>query len=300
MRKPRFTFQGALHHAFNRGHNKSNIFNAPEDKTFFINTMCKRAKLLKINIIAYCIMNNHYHIILENSSGKLSKFFQQLNSIYAMYYRKKYGGCGAVFQGRFKSTLIEHNNYLEKVIVYVLLNPIRKKDIKNPFDYKWSSINKHFTKNTNTTIKQDYIKTIFGNINNFKFSLENLDKNWLTNNIKKCKYGTIIGSQKYITQAEKHYQKYKNISENNFKSISEIVNNFEINEGIKLNEMTFNTLPEKKLRIKLLVELRLYSGLTFREIYEKIEIFHSLKITSLNQLFKLGTIQNKSLYEEFI
>jgi REP element-mobilizing transposase RayT len=103
------------------------------------------AKNLKIKILAYCIMANHYHLILENSSGRMSDFFRQLNGNYGMIYRKLYGEHGYVFQGRYKSTLIQADAYLRIAIRYALLNPVRAGLVTKFDNYIWSSANEYFS-----------------------------------------------------------------------------------------------------------------------------------------------------------
>ncbi|MEN8223676.1 MAG: transposase, partial [Acidobacteriota bacterium] len=140
MRKARLTWQGALHHVMNRGINKQKIFFSVELKKKYIELMAEKSEKYKIRIFAYCVMDNHFHIVLENSSGKLSDFMKSLNGQYGQYYRKTTNSKGYVFEDRFKSTLVQDNKYLITLIMYVLLNPIRSGYVKNPFDYKWSSI----------------------------------------------------------------------------------------------------------------------------------------------------------------
>ena len=101
MRRARITYEGAFHHAMNRGINGDNIFAGSKSKKMFLDIMEGTAKNLKIKILTYCIMANHYHLILENSSGRMSDFFRQLNGNYGMIYRKLYGEHGYVFQGRY-------------------------------------------------------------------------------------------------------------------------------------------------------------------------------------------------------
>ncbi len=161
MRKPRFTFQGAFHHVMNRGHNKSVIFPEPADKLFFIDLIKLKSKLLKIRIFAFCVMDNHYHIILQNSSGKLSDFMKQINGIYGTYYRKKYGGVGYVFQNRYKSTLIQDERYLDTVILYTLLNPVRANIAETALDYKYSSAGEYFVYEKDSITDREFVEGIF-------------------------------------------------------------------------------------------------------------------------------------------
>jgi REP element-mobilizing transposase RayT len=123
----------------NRGYDGNDIFRDNSSKDHFLNYLEAASKKLKIRLFAYCIMNNHYHLILENTTGKLSEFLKLLNGNYGMYYRKKYGGKGYVFQGRFKSTIIENEAYLIQAIAYLLENPVRAGIVSNAENYTWSS-----------------------------------------------------------------------------------------------------------------------------------------------------------------
>jgi len=82
----------------NRGHDGNNIFAGDENKNHFLDYLEDYSKKMHIRLFAYCIMDNHYHLILENSSGRMSDFLKQLNGQYGQYYRKREGGKGYVFQ----------------------------------------------------------------------------------------------------------------------------------------------------------------------------------------------------------
>ena len=131
MRRARITYKGAYHHAMNRGHEGKPIFLKDRDKEFFLKLLVETSKILKIRILAYCLMNNHYHLVLENSSGRMSDFFKQLNGQFGTHYRQKNKGRGYVFQDRYKSMLIQDDSYLLMVIGYVLNNPVRAGLVNN-------------------------------------------------------------------------------------------------------------------------------------------------------------------------
>ena len=145
MRRARITYPGAYHHVMNRGYDGKDIFCGNENKNQFLNYLEDAAKKMKIRIFAYCIMDTHYHLVLENSTGRLSDFLKLLNGNYGMYYRKVNGGKGYVFQGRFKSTLIENDAYLIQSIVYLLENPVRAGIVHDAEQYIWSSASCYFS-----------------------------------------------------------------------------------------------------------------------------------------------------------
>ena len=102
MERIRLTYPGAFHHAMNRGHGGEKIFSGPDLKKAFIDIMADASRKLKIRVVAYCILDNHYHLAVENGSGRLLEFFKHLNGRCGKYYRKRIGGKGPVFQGKFK------------------------------------------------------------------------------------------------------------------------------------------------------------------------------------------------------
>ena len=146
MKRVRITYEGAFHHVMNRGINDEDIFSPGKCKTHFLDYLETYSRKLKIRIFAYCIMDNHYHLVLENSSGRLSDFGRDLNGNYGMFYRKLKGGKGYVFQNRFKSTLIQDDSYLKMTIAYVLSNPVKAGIVEEFSQYIWSSGSMYFSK----------------------------------------------------------------------------------------------------------------------------------------------------------
>ncbi len=296
MRRPRYTFISAFHHVMNRGLNGSIIFPASDDKQFFLNVLHAKSKLLKIKIFAYSIMDNHYHIILQNTSGRLSDFMRQLNSIYATYFRKKYGGQGYVFQNRFKSTLIQNNNYLLTAIIYTLLNPVRANISKSIFDYKWSSIHEYFNKKNKDSITDaEFVKKLFQTWENFKI--------WIKSNIEikeeNTRLGKVIGDESFIKEAENKFNRRKEqeatrcrrrLDDNGFRDITEVEKEFEITNKVKLREINVYTIAGKRLRLKLLIKLREESGLKYSQI-NKLNLFKNLKYYSLSVLYNRAAIR---------
>ncbi|NIM12167.1 MAG: hypothetical protein GTO45_08650 [Candidatus Aminicenantes bacterium] len=94
MKRVRITYPGAYHHAMNRGYDGNDIFTGNKKKAQFVDLLEGTAKKLKIHLFAFCVMDNHYHLVLENNNERMSDFLGQLNGLYGMYYRKVEGGRG--------------------------------------------------------------------------------------------------------------------------------------------------------------------------------------------------------------
>ena len=162
MKRVRITYPGAYHHVMNRGYDGNAIFAGDKNKAQFLDFLEETAKKLKIPLFAYCIMDNHYHLVLENNNKRMSDFLGQLNGLYGMYFRKIEGGKGYVFQSRFISTLIENDSYLIQSLLYLLLNPVRAGIVHHAEDYSWSSINEYFSSRPPGIVAAAFVNELFG------------------------------------------------------------------------------------------------------------------------------------------
>ncbi len=145
---------GALH-VMCRGNNKQVVFNGDNDKLKYYSLMGELKGENHISILHYCLMNNHMHlVVLLNELSRISRFMKLLNMGYFIYYNSVYGYVGHLWQGRFKSKIIETNRYLLQCGKYVALNPVRGGLVKSPQEYKFSSYN-HYAKGTPESLLTD-------------------------------------------------------------------------------------------------------------------------------------------------
>lgn len=132
--------EGSFFHIMSQGINKNYIFDQEEDKKMYIYLMYKLKKKYNIKIIAYCIMSNHVHILLNiETIDDLSSYMHKINTSYAQYYNKKHDRVGFVFRNRFKSESIINEEHLYNCIKYIFDNPVRAKICKYPREYKFSN-----------------------------------------------------------------------------------------------------------------------------------------------------------------
>ncbi len=137
-RKPRLEIAG-YYHIINRGVEQRVVFTEMEDYEYFIELLCFQSKNYGVTIHNYCLMSNHYHLLVEIHHENLSKFMRQLNSNYAIYFNKKYKRVGHLWQGRFKSWYVTDEAYLYTLILYIEQNPLKAGMVKNVTDYPYSS-----------------------------------------------------------------------------------------------------------------------------------------------------------------
>jgi putative transposase len=140
MARPlRIEYPGAVYHITSRGNEKKPIFKGERDRDIFLDTLSHVEKRYSWLCHAYCLMNNHYHLIIETPEGNLSAGMRQLNGVYTQAFNKKHRRVGHLFQGRYKAILIQKDSHLLEVCRYVVLNPVRAKAVESPEQWKWSS-----------------------------------------------------------------------------------------------------------------------------------------------------------------
>ena len=119
-RKPRKKSESQIYHIILRGNNRQDIFYNDTDRLFMLSRIEKYSEQTNIEIYAYCLMDNHIHLLVGKANPNLSKFVQKLATSYAMYFNRKYDRCGHLFQGRFKSEPVETDEYFQTVFRYIL------------------------------------------------------------------------------------------------------------------------------------------------------------------------------------
>ena len=138
-RKNRKWFQGAIYHIMARGNYRQNIFKDDEDFKVFLLLMQDAKTKYGFKLHAYCLMTNHYHLLLETEQTEIWKIMKRINQIYAAYYNEKYRLTGHLFQGRYKSCLVENDSYFLQTSRYIHLNPVKAKMVPRAEAYPWSS-----------------------------------------------------------------------------------------------------------------------------------------------------------------
>ena len=132
MARPlRIEYKGAWYHVMSRGNQKQPIFYNDLDRKKFLKILGESSRTFEVEIHGYVLMENHFHFLLTTPRGNLSRFMHQFNSAYTIHFNRIHQLVGHLFQGRFRSPLIEAERYLYKLSRYIHLNPVRKKRNKN-------------------------------------------------------------------------------------------------------------------------------------------------------------------------
>jgi putative transposase len=161
-REGRRLSESKIYHIMIRGNERKDIFLDNEDKKRFIEILNEKNKDRKFAIYAYCLMDNHVHILINEGSDEIGKIMKRINISYAYYFNKKYDRIGHLFQDRFKSEGIESDAYLLSVVRYIHNNPVKASMVKRVEEYKWSSyIIYTEIKNQNSIIDKRFILEMF-------------------------------------------------------------------------------------------------------------------------------------------
>ena len=140
MARPlRIEFPGAVYHITSRGNARLPIFDDDRDRERFLGILEEVVMRYHWLCHGYCLMDNHYHLLAETVEGNLSIGMRHLNGVYTQQFNRRHNRVGHVYQGRFKSILVEKESYLLELCRYVVLNPVRAGKVKHPGHYKWSS-----------------------------------------------------------------------------------------------------------------------------------------------------------------
>jgi len=206
MARPlRIEYPGAFYHVLNRGNAGERLFLKTGEKEKFLEYIGKAVERFSIRVHAYCLMANHYHLLIETPRSNLSAAIQWLNVSYATYYNKKHQRLGHLFQGRFKALLVDADEYLKELSRYIHLNPVRAKLVAKPMEYKWSSYHCYISESKACEwLETSRLLGYFGAkrkdaLRNYQNFVENIDVNALENPFRNAAGGFILGGKDFVS-----------------------------------------------------------------------------------------------------
>ncbi|MEE9411618.1 MAG: transposase [Methylococcales bacterium] len=207
MARPiRIEYPGALTHVKSFSDEGSRIFLEEANRQVFIELLDELLIQHKIDCYAYCLMNDHYHLLLETATANLSKMMRSLNGRYTQYFNREYHQSGAIFRGRFKSVVVQKEKYLHEVSRHIILNPLRENLVDYPEDYKWSSYRS--TAGMEQAPAWLVVDKLLGSFDSNKKTAEKQYKNYVKQGIGSNITGRVVqqsylGDQQFISQVQK-------------------------------------------------------------------------------------------------
>lgn len=163
-RTARLASKSGIYHVTSRGAGKRDLFEDDRDREYYLTSLHRCSHEENLDILAWCLMDNHVHILCEGDLGDLTSTMKRLNTSYAQHFNGRHGHVGPVFQGRFASCPVESEAHLIETVRYIHLNP-RDLGVSNPGDYRWSSYQQYIE--GDGFCKVDNVMSIFGSVKLF-------------------------------------------------------------------------------------------------------------------------------------
>ncbi len=317
MSRPlRIEYESAWYHVMNRGLNRRQIFSGDEDFVLFIKTLFESCELFNVFVSAYCLMNTHYHIVINTPEGNISRFMRHLNGVYTQRFNRKYKKDGPLFKGRYKAILIQAEEYLKQVVKYVHLNPLKASIVNDIDKYRWSS--HPFYLEGKSKYKNLDISSMLASFSKSKRVakrryIEFMDSG-LSDEIKdfysKKSQGSILGDSDFITNIKKKFIKDDKASKLEIKEKRAILSerkveiiNTKICELFKVEKSQLCSAQrgvENLPRLFAISLSRELSGLSFTEIANEYGMNSYKSVASVNFRLKNRINSDKKLKKLYL
>jgi len=236
-----------IYHIIARGNERKDIFLDDEDKSKFFKIITNKKKKNEYILYAYCLMNNHLHLLLKEEEDNISRVMRRINTAYAYYFNKKYNRIGHVFQNRFRSEPVENDRYLISLVRYIHNNPVKAKIVNQPHQYKWSSYSLYL-KEQKSIINKEEILNLFS-FDRAKVIHLFTEFSCQQNNDTFMDYQEVFKEAKEITSVEK---------------TKEYTSRYLKEKGLQIESLKDKI--NKEYRDKLIIELTEKTNLSYREI----------------------------------
>jgi REP element-mobilizing transposase RayT len=201
----RIEFAGAYYHVTSRGNERKDIFVSQKDREQFLSYLESAVFRYKAVIHVYCLMSNHYHLLLETPAGNLSQVMQHINGAYTNYFNVKRKRSGHLFQGRYKAILIDADEYAKELSRYIHLNPVRAKMVSRAEAYRWSSYLDYIGERKSPEwLKTSFILDYFGKgksaNKNYQTFVEDLTNREYESPLNGATAATILGGTEFVSE----------------------------------------------------------------------------------------------------
>lgn len=275
----RITFPGAFYHVASRGNERKAVFKSKHDREKFLEYLESATQRYDARIHAYCLMDTHYHLLLETPSGNLPQIMRHINGAYTTYFNIKRDRSGHLFQGRYQAILVDIDEYGKELSRYIHLNPVRAKMVETPEEYNWSSYQFYIGKQRPVKwLYRDFILGYFGK----KISSAQKGYQQFVNALVHQKYGspldqvvssTLLGSADYIAFIKDKILSAKK-PDKELPALKELVKKPTLQDIFKEVELVFTKNKVLARNVKMYLCQR-YSGEKLKEIGRRFDIGES-------------------------
>lgn len=210
MSRPwRIEYEGALYHLLSRGNERSDIFMNDKDRSGFLDAVGEMSERFDIDIFAYVLMDNHYHLLARTRQANLKKAMQWFGTTYTQRFNRRHFRSGHLFQGRYKSIIIQNDAYLRQLSYYIHRNPLRAGIVRRLAGYRWSSYNAYaYGLKTPKWLSTDLILDQFvGEQDRHRSYREKVQKYAFEEKrlFEDLRHGLILGSEQFLEKIRKKY-----------------------------------------------------------------------------------------------
>jgi len=271
MARPlRINYSGAFYHVTSRGNEQKNVFKSKRDREKFFEYLESATQRYDAVIHAFCLMDNHYHLLIETPSGNLPQIMRHINGAYTTYFNVKRARSGHLLQGRYKAILVEIDEYAKELSRYIHLNPVRAKMVKTPEEYAWSSYRFYIgAEKPPEWLCRDFILGYFGN----KVSIAQKGYCNFVSLLVNEKYdspldevvsSTLLGSPGFITFIKDKFLSGKK-PDKDLPALKELVEKASIQDIFDKVESVFGKEPSLGRNVKMFLSQR-YTGEKLKDI----------------------------------
>ena len=210
MSRPlRIEYPGAVYHIFSRGNERKEIFRRPVDYEMFLMILKDTTLRYDSLVHAYCLMPNHFHLLMETQDSNLSQVMKRLLGLYTLRFNSSHKRVGHLFQGRYKALLVDKDNYFLELSRYIHLNPVKAKLCQAPEAYPWASMKYYLKDKSPDILHKDFTLKSFGSPREYRqFVMDGLNSQ--TDLLKDAIGGLVLGSEDFLKKLKSQISKKKN------------------------------------------------------------------------------------------
>jgi len=271
MARPlRIEYSGAFYHVTSRGNERKAVFKSRRDREKFLAYLESATERYGALIHVYCLMDNHYHLLIETPLANLSKIMQHINGAYTMYFNTKRKRSGHLFQGRYKAILVEANEYAKELSRYIHLNPVRAGIEPDPDEYEWSS-SRYYTikRKASGWLQRDFILSYFGKrpgaaMKKYRRFIESAMDGENKNPLSERLHAVILGSQDFIEEIKADFLSDRQ-PDRELPDLNDAPVKIGLGEIEKAVDRVMNSNEKLARQVKLYFSHR-YTGLKLKEI----------------------------------
>ena len=214
MSRPlRIEFKNAWYHVMNRGRRGEDVFLDSTDYQRFIALILETSEMWGLRVAAFCLMPNHYHLLVQTPEGNISRCLRHINGVYTQRFNHRHKVDGQLFRGRYKSILVEADSYLLELVRYIHRNPVRAGLTDHPGRYQWSSYKGYLSQNKKWDwLYKDFVLSMFSadprqGISEYRRFMEKEDSGEIVKWLDSKKWPLALGTKEFISKLMAKYRK---------------------------------------------------------------------------------------------